>query len=288
MKILILQSAGGHTENKEYRECLCMTRALNRIDGVEAVTWGFGHKNYNIPFRKMESWSDVIFILENYSRKPWLPVDALSASKKLKIFWSIDSHCALNRHQALAVNAKVNILLNSTSSYLKYFKPIKSIWFPNCYPDDLIKPLPIAKSIDVGFCGSKLNRAKWLQTLSRNFNFKQDIFVLGNKMVSAINSYKIHWNRNYKNDINYRTFETMGCRTCLVTNKTDKVNELFEDYKHLVYYNTITDCIYKIRSLLRNEKLLNNIALNGYNEVKSKHTYYHRALRLVNIIKEYI
>ena len=34
-------------------------------------------------------------------------------------------------------------------------------------------------------------------------------------MVDAINSYYIHFNRNIGDDINYRTFETTGCKTLL-------------------------------------------------------------------------
>lgn len=288
MNILILQSAGGHKENREYRECLCFKRALERIKGINPIAYGLGHKNHLTPFKKLNAWADVILLLENYSRKKWLPVDEIAKSNKLKLFWSIDSHCVLYRHQALAHNCKIDIILNSTAHYLKHFKPIKAIWFPNCYPADLIKPLPINKSIDVGFCGSKLDRGKWLQSLSRNFNFKQDIFVLGDKMVYAINSYKIHWNKNYKNDINYRTFETMGCKTCLVTNKTDRVGELFKNNVHLVYYKSITDCIIKIRELLKNDMLRNQIAEAGYNEVLKNHTYDQRAKKLVKIITENI
>ena len=45
-------------------------------------------------------------------------------------------------------------------------------------------------------------------------------------MVKAINSYKIHFNRNHSKDINYRTFETLGCQTVLVTNNTDRLKDL--------------------------------------------------------------
>ena len=288
MKILILQSAGKHEANKKYRECLCMWRALNRISGVEAMVWGPGYDTYQRPFAEMAAWADAVLVLENYWKKPWLP--EMKHIKPLKLFWSIDAHIAMKRHAGVVNQLGINIVLNSTGRYAKCFrgKGRKSIWFPNCYPSDLIGTRKkVSKQFDVGFCGSMVRgRDKWIKELSRQIGLQCDIFVLGDAMVTAINSYKIHWNRNYSCDVNYRTFETLGCRTCLVTNNTDRLAEMFTIGKHLVVYKDMADCVRQIQNMLHNPALRNAIAEAGHHHVKAHHTYDNRAQQLVDIIKE--
>jgi len=288
MKILLIQSRGGHAENREFREALCLKRALNRIPGIEGIVWGKGYNNFTISYDKMMEGCDAALLVENYPKKNWLP--DMSNTKKLKLYWIVDAHINCKRHLNTANNNKINITLNSTCSYIKHFKAQrrKSLWFPNCYPIDLIKPVNVPKKFDVGFCGNYVNRKKWIDLLSKKFKLRRDIFVIGQSMVKAICSYKIHFNKNYSKDINYRTFETLGCRTLLMTNNTDRLKDLFTIGKHLVVYNSFEDCCKKIRFLLINPKKLNEIADAGYKHVSKNHTYDNRAQRLVNIIKENI
>lgn len=284
MKILILQSAGKHPANAGYRECLCLQRALNALEGIQAGIWGQGYPNYGTPFKEALQGYNAVLVLENYHDQ-WLP--QLKDVKQLKLFWSIDSHIALKRHQQLVKNHGINITLNSTAGYVKHF-PRKCYWFPNCYDDTLIKPLDIVKNHNVGFCGNVVNRGKWIAQLKNLFKMQVDIMVIGDTMVKAVNSYKIHWNKNYSTDVNYRTFETLGCRTVLLTNNTDRLKDLFNLDKHLVVYKDFTDCCHKIQWLLGDDRIRNSIADAGYKHVKENHTYLQRAKRLVEIIKENI
>jgi spore maturation protein CgeB len=290
MNIVIIQSAGKHKENFNFRECLCLDRALNRIEGINSFVWGTGFPSFTIPFQQVMGMADCVVILENYSRRNWLP--DFSKVNKLKMFWSIDSHLqkTRQRHLNFVKSNKINITLNSTSAYTKHFKNVskKSLWFPNCYPIDLIDNLKTEKEYAVGFCGNYANRKKFIDQLSQHITIKKDIFIIGQSMVKAVNSYKIHFNRNYANDINYRTFETLGCKTFLLTNKTDRLAELFKIGRHLVIYNNLNDCVRKIKFFLSNQDLLKEIANEGYLHVRKHHTYDNRAEKLVNIIKENI
>jgi hypothetical protein len=259
MKFLIIQENGRHDLNRIYRECFCIERGLNSI-GHETKVWGLGHENFNTSFTELENWCDIIFVLENYT-PDWLPVRIIRDSKKLKIFWSIDSHCVLNEHMNTSKALGVNILLNSTEYYLKYFKDISDtqIWFPNAYDDTLIYPKDLPKIHNIGFCGNINNRGWWINELNE-FNIKQDIFVIGDDMVNAINSYKIQFNRNISNDINYRTFETTGCKTLLITNYTEGLEKLFDIEKDIIIYDTILDLKEKVSYYLRNEDELKKIS----------------------------
>ena len=285
MKIVIIQEAGRHEKNKNFRESLCLHRALSRIEEVESKVWGLNYPDFNMSFSEIEQWADVIFVIENYT-SDWLPINEISNSKKLKIFWSIDSHCVLEQHKQLCRLLNIDILLNSTESYLPNFDRLvkKSYWFPNSYPDELIFPKNIEKTIDIGFCGNVLNRGHVIDSLDK-YDIKKDIFVIGDDMVDVINSYKIHLNCNISNDINYRTFETTGCGTFLLTNYTPGLEKLFDIGKEIVVYNDLNDLDNKVRYYLENEEEREKIAKAGYERSKKDHTYYERAKILVNIIK---
>lgn len=286
MRISIIQESGRHEKNKNFRESLNLHRSFSKIEGVESRVWGLNYPDFITPFSEIEKWSDVIFIIENYTSK-WMPIDEIYNSSKLKIFWSIDSHCVLQEHINLCRNLRIDVLLNSTEGYLKYFdSEVKRIyWFPNAYPDDLIYPLDIEKTIDIGFCGNILNRGKVIDSLDK-YGIKKDIFIIGDDMVRAINSYKIHLNCNISDDINYRTFETTGCKTLLLTNYTPNLEKLFEIGKEVVIYNDLIDLDNKVRYYLENVSERNIIAEGGYNRVKREHTYSHRAKKIIDIINE--
>ena len=286
MKIVIIQEAGRHAKNKDFRESLNLHRSLSKIDGVESKVWGLNYPEFDTTFSEIEEWSDVIFIIENYT-STWLPVKEISESKKLKIFWSIDSHCVLQQHKYLCQLLKIDILLNSTESYIPNYNGLvkKSYWFPNSYPDDLMSPLDIEKTIDIGFCGNVLNRGHVIDSLDK-YGIKKVIFVIGDDMVTAINSYKIHLNYNISNDINYRTFETCGCGTMLLTNYTPGLEKLFDIGKEIVVYKSIEDLDNKVKYYLENEDERKKIAKAGHERSKKDHTYFERAKKLIEIINE--
>jgi spore maturation protein CgeB len=281
MKILIIQEKSRHPQNVEFRESLCLQRAfLRQHEDVTVIVWGLGYSNFNVSFDVIVKDCDIIFLIENYGDE-WIP-DLSKYKNKLKIFWSIDAHCALDSHIDLCIKNKIDLVLSSSYYYKKYFN--NSHHFPNAYPKDLIYPLNVNKNKDVGFCGNVVNREMWFNSL----NIHPDIMKIGQDMIKCINSYKIHWNRNMSNDINYRTFETLGCRTFLLTDKTDILLKIFEDKKHLVLYDGVDDCKEKIKYYLEHENERINIETVGYEHVINNHTYDNRVNLFMNIIKEKI
>ena len=286
MKILIIQENGRHLENREFRECFNLQRALLRKN-VDTIVWGLGHDNFNTPFQQIIKDIDVIILLENYESNGWLP--DLSNINKLKIFWSIDSHMVLMNHITTVVKNKIDIVLNAIESHQNYFKTSKTFYFPNAYPSDLISPIDgVDKNIFLGFCGSLLNRSEILDKLENNFGLKKDIWKLGNEMVITINGYKIHFNKTLSNDINYRIFETMGCNTLMLTNSTENINTFFNDMENIVIYNNETELFEKLNVLSSDNDLVKKISNSGYELVKNNHTYDNRADVLLKIINDYI
>ena len=277
MEILIIQENGRHDANREFRECFCLQRGFTKL-GIYSTVWGLGHDNFKqeIDFENF----DLIINLENYGNG-WEP--NLKNVKTKKFLWSIDAHF---RGEQPFLNeffsSNYDILLHSTKDYVneKY-----KVWFPNAFDDSLIYPIQIDKKCDVGFCGSLLNRSHQINILSKKYDFIFDNFVIGNKMVESINSYKIHWNKNVSNDINYRSFETIGCGIPLVTNYNYQYEELgFIDEVNVMFYRNENEMLFKIDKLLQDDSLRNFISKQGL-ELSKNHTYTKRCEKLIEIYK---
>lgn len=277
MKILLIQENGRHEKNRHFRECFCLQRAFIKLEH-ECDVWGLGHNNFN---QKIDFDSyDLILNLENYGNG-WEP--NLSEVKTKKLLWSIDSHCRgeqpfLNEF----IKGKYDYLLHSTKDFVnENYK----IWFPNAFDDTLIYPKELTKKCDLGFCGSLLNRSDYLNKLSSKYNFIYDNFVIGDDMVNAINSYKVHWNKNISNDINYRSFETIGCGIPLVTNYNYQYEELgFINGENVFMYKNEHEMFDYIDMLISDEILRDKISKNGF-ELSKKHTYLIRAQFILSLFK---
>jgi len=269
MRILIIQENGRHDKNRRFRECFSLQRAFVQL-GHECTVWGLGHDTYedSLDFNSF----DVIINLENYDQTGWVP--DLSMVDCKKYLWSIDAHVrGLPPYREEFVRGKYTKILQSTLQLVDE----DSTWFPNAYDDTLVKPLDIEKKHDVGFCGNINNRGRLLSLLDNNFKLQKDIFVIGEDMVSAINSYKVHFNCNIAVDVNYRSFETIGCGTALVTNYNEAYDRLgFIDKHNCMFYSDEKELLTAISLLLSDEDLRNSIEREGL-KLAENHTYKKRA-----------
>jgi hypothetical protein len=286
MKVLILQIAGEHEANRNVKEALNFKRAFERA-GDSVVVCGPGYAESCVESNIAEC--DFILILENWNFD-WIP--DLSHIDKPKIFWSVDSHKALDAHKEFCISNCVDIVLCAVKPHVKLFQTedvnFEAIWFPCCYPLDAMYPLPsIPKSHKIGFCGNWGNRKPDLLELQRLYGMQLDICVIGDAMTRAINSYMIHWNKNETiNEINARTFETLGCGTFLLTQETDSLNLLFEPGVHLDTYTTFDECCAKIDYYMAHEDEVIKIAAQGHEQARQYHSYDARARGLHAIVME--
>lgn len=281
MKILIIQENGRHDKNRLFRECFSLQRSIKK-ENIDCDVWGLNHNNWSGVIPDFNKY-DVIINLENYDDINWLP-DLSKYTKPYKMMWCIDAHCrGMEPYLKVFKDGKYNLILQSTIDYIS--DPNVSVWFPNCYDNTLVQPRNIEKRCDIGFCGNILNRGELLNILETKFKVIKDVFVIGDDMVNAINSYKIHFNRNISNDINYRNFETIGCNVPLLTNYNPTYEHLgFKDGINCMIYKTVPEMIEKSQLLLNDPKLLQTISQNGY-ELSKKHTYDVRAKSLLNFLK---
>jgi spore maturation protein CgeB len=282
MKVLIIQENGRHEENRHFRECFSIQRALIKLEH-EADIWGLGHENYHKPI-DYDSY-DLILNLENYAQTAgnWLP--DLSKVKTVKLLWSIDAHCLGTPVFEKEYNrGGYDFLLHSSQDHVQ---KEYHIWFPNSFDDTIIKPIEMKKQHDFGFCGNYANRKQLLEWLEAKYGLHLDIFVIGENMVKAVNSYRCHFNMNMAwnqlSGLNYRNYETIGCGTLLLTSHSTEYDELgFKDGENCFLYKSIPDLEEKIDFINKND--ISNVAKAGLKLSKS-HTYEVRMEKLLKDIK---
>jgi len=282
MKVLIIQENGRHDANRHLRECFSMQRAL-QCQEVNCDVWGLGH---DAPEPDFESY-DLIINLENYDETGWVP-DLSNVRSPKKFLWAIDSHFRGHHHYAQEFErGKYDLILQATKPYVDE----NSTWLPNAYDDDYIKPLGIPKTIDTGFCGNIHNRQGLIDFAKQHWNCQTDVMVLGDKMVEAINSYKIHLNANIGSDINYRNFETLGCGTVLAAmayNLEHSVQYEELGFQHgvncILFHKDMTaeGFIENVNKVLDDDDYRKSIEENAL-ELAKKHTYKERAKTIIEL-----
>ena len=287
MKVLIIQENGHHDGNRGYRECFSFQRAFQEHANISADVWGNRHANFN-SMPNFDSY-DIIVQLEQYDGsygQPWVPYTKIRNSKAYKILWAVDSHSrGAQYYEQLRDLGNFNLILNS----IKHHVGTHGVWFPNAYDDMLIKPLRTEKKIDVAFCGNGGGgkREAILMYMQENLRekFKFDNWVIGDDMVKAINSYKIHFNFNVLDDINYRSFETIGTGTPLLTNYNYQYEELgFIHEKNCLIYKTHEEAVQLAKEYLNKPEKLKEIGDAGL-ELSRKHSYRARIRSLITYLK---
>lgn len=282
-KILIVQENGRHARNRDFRECFCLQRAFRKL-GVACEVWGPGHVSGQVPFKDFAAGFDTILSLENYNTG-WHP--DLSQARQTKLFWCIDAHMGVDGYLNFVRQHGFDAVFNSSEVYVEDFARVcpRSLWLPNALDDTLIDRRPeVAKRHFVGFCGNTANRGEWIDHLKRRWGLHHDEMVLGQDMVRAINSYQVHWNRNISVDINFRTFETLGCGTLLLTNPTPGLDKLFRLGQDLMVYASVAEADDLLDLCQKHPEKAAAIAQRGYEAVRRQHTYLHRAREILQLL----
>lgn len=281
LKVLIVQENGRHEENRLFRECYAIKEAFTR-NGIQSEIWGKGHDNFEYP-PDFNSF-DFIFNLEQYSPE-WLP--EMSLCKALKIYWAIDIHVrGLQEYWKICKN--YNVILHSTYEFMGPLRNIiptaKHYWFPNGVDERFFFHKDVVKTRDLIFVGTNLpERKQIIEHVEQNCKMKC-YYVLGTDMIDYIRSTKIHFNKNLSCDINYRTFETIGLGTCLLTNNNPHLKELgFIHNKNCLIYDDLCDIVPIVNECLRNNTW-KEIGLNGY-ELSKQHTYTKRIAKLLEDLR---
>ncbi|MDQ7062670.1 MAG: glycosyltransferase [candidate division KSB1 bacterium] len=154
-------------------------------------------------------------------------------------------------------------------------------WLPLAAAPEIYHKQFLEKKYDVVFVGNLYpNRKTLVERLSKKFDVK--VFQAYNEEAAQIyNQSKIVLNLGIgRTGIQQRVFEVLLCGAFLMTNEIPKEGRLFEDRKHLVYFNE-NNIEELIAYYLEHEDERERIAENGYRLAMQKHTYRNRLEKLL-------
>lgn len=202
------------------------------------------------------------------------------------MFYSIDAHHHMHWHKHFGrLFDKVLVAQKDLVPEMQSYNS-SAEWFP-LWASEHLEPVE-PKSIDVCFRGTldrKLHpeRAAFFERLSQLV----PVDALSAPFRDAFPRSRIVVNQAVRKDVNFRVFETLMCGALLVTPEIENgLKDLFTPGRHLVTYRDgdAEDAAEKIKYYLDHEEERAAIAKSGRDEILAKHTAYHRARRVEELL----
>lgn len=269
-----------------------MWNAFQQIPGVES-----GHMVPHGDVTKFGTW-DLNFEADwgedaLVGVLPYVPVKIPSPS----VFWHSDTHLGYEWRLEKARRTDINFVCQRQALEDFTRDGIKNVHFlphavepgtlpgPNggritCYAN-----MPSLKKYDLCFVGhiNSENRIAALDHMFKaipNFFFGQRLFW---QAAEKFCQSKIVFNISIKDDVNMRTFEALSTKSFLLTSWVPGLDELFKDGVHLVTYKTLDEAVEKAKYYIAHDEEREKIAQAGFEEVRAKHTFKHRAEEILKV-----
>lgn len=219
---------------------------------------------------------------------PYKPFD----TPKPFAYWASDTHIKTETSDSydyrLSVAKKADFVFVGQKDAVERMKKdgiANPIWLPHA-----VEPLAypkfdlLTKKYDVCFVGH-VNSPNRVEALDRifaefpNFYFGQQLFENAARKYAEA---KIVFNIAMQNDVNMRCFESLATGSFLLTDRIQSIEQLFEDGKHLVLYDSLDDAVEKAKYYLAHDEEREKIAQAGYEHVMKNHTFQHRVNVILN------
>lgn len=198
-----------------------------------------------------------------------------------------------NLKQRLYVAPFFDFVFIPHKEYLEAFRQVNKnvYWLPFACDPEVHRPHKgMEKIYDIGFVGGVKGekRGEILENLSKDFrinDFKR--FYEPSEMAMVYSQSKIVFNMGRRGELNMRLFEAPSCGSLLLTERTQNgLDELFKEGEHMVAFGPKDNLKELIKYYLTNDKERERIAEAGHKLVLEKHTYWHRAQTVLEIIKQ--
>jgi len=173
-------------------------------------------------------------------------------------------------------------------------------WFPPACCTDVFRPIRIKRPYDIAFAGTMSRaskygkRNKWIRALAQHFSVLIQSGVTQGDFNKVYNQGHLafHMSQFYSEDKRpegtaYRIFEVGGIGRPLLLDPTYAIKLLFEEGKHFIGYRGWDDLVEKCRWALANRSAANGIGRAMKKEILDKHTYKHRGVRLVEVLRRF-
>jgi len=278
MKILIIQNSGKNEKNKHMIASLSLKKGFLKNN----IFCDVYHPNVCNEFPKFEVYDYVIDMLELYDQRDFNMIQKIKCKK---ILWVCDAHVngELPYKKLFDDLGYSSIMKHS----LNLFSETNSFWTPPWFDPDYVFKKPIIKNNFIGFCGNRHPNRNLEIDYIKSIGGKLDIFVIGDDMVNAVNSYFIHFNKNLhpNHGMSYRVVETLACATCLLTNQSD-MNDIIglKHLKNCLIYNSFDELVDIIKWSYQNIDKIKFISENGY-DLSKKFSCSEIACHTINHLK---
>jgi hypothetical protein len=165
----------------------------------------------------------------------------------------------------------------------------KAAWFPHFADSDLYADLqqePIYDCVTTRHYSEPFF-LKLKNILGDSFHPRTEDFFVGKDHTRHLKKGKIVVQNSKYKEITRRVFEGMMANRLVITDRPDpgtRMDLIFVENKHIVYFDSIDDCVDKIKYYLANEPERLSISQNGYNHVSKNHTTLARVTKLLELI----
>lgn len=200
-------------------------------------------------------------------------------------FWHSDTHLGYEWRLAKAKRTDFNFVCQKKA--VEDFKRdgVQNVFYmPHAVEPAAYPAIAALKKYDLGFVGH-INSENRIEALDRMFREFPKFFYGQRRFEEAAEAYsqsRIVFNISINNDLNMRTFEGMSTKSFMLTSWNEEVASVFEDGKHLVLYRSIDEAVEKAKYYLAHEDEREKIAQAGFQEVRAKHTFVHRAKQVLD------
>jgi len=214
----------------------------------------------------------------------------------ITIFMNLDDTIKFNQKNSLGDyigprnnSSEVDLYLTSSkSSIKKYVSEVgRAIFMPEGANPNIFKPLNVNKyKYDVVFIGQIYGFRKRL--IKKLIAAGIDVAVFGHGSTNGVPSNKEMneiWNKSKvilghggigyswnTRELKGRDFEVISSGGCYITTYHPELNEIFKEGEQMIFYDDISECIFKIKTLLDDINEINKIK-EGARLVRHEHTW---------------
>ena len=122
----------------------------------------------------------------------------------------------------------------------------------------------------------------------KNKNFSRGVYGLEYFKILKQSRILVNKHADYAGIIvdNIKMFEITGIGSCLVTNYGSNLKNIFEEDKEVITYKNMNEAEDKIKFLINNPKVAEEVARNGQKKTLSKHTTNQRNIEMERVIRK--
>lgn len=228
----------------------------------------------------------------------------------LRVFYAFNDPPALRSNlrvwRGLRRKLGFTLVIASQRDGLNAYRKIakQAYYVPYGCAPGIFKPHPeIETTHDIAFVGD-LRKGRYDQRRKFLERLRQDGFEVfsttgpsGEEFAKCLWRGKIGWNQTIswakygkaRDGINFRCWEVLASGRMLLTNYSHDLERLgFKPGKHLVFYESYSDCLKKLRRYLRDDAAREKIAAAGRKKAIEEHTCFIRAWRMLEIFKNWL